>query len=394
MAIERSIERCCLLPSSRPRVVSVLLVSACAWSCAYLGWAVALVSAAVRVWYHRSRCWDPCSTTCHKPHSLYPTIAAITTITRHTMSKQKTGTDALLHWCQTNTANYRGVRVRDFDSSWADGLAFCALLHKFRPELIGSFDELSAANRAANLQLAFSKAESIGIPSLIDPEDILIPAKPDKFSIITYLTQYYHAFSDSARRSIQLSSSSSSSTNSSNASPATPPKLAFNSAASLRDSNVSTTSSLSSSSSSSSSAAPRGVVASRLANLSNKPKARGSIVVGAGAHEDRPTCGKCQTPISGATIQAVGSVFHKVRQPTSIQSNECRFISCYHRIESNRIMKLMLLMLLMLMLLMMVGMLHMLPMQQGAACSMYEYQGQAVLQAMWQCCLSIQVCDR
>jgi len=87
-------------------------------------------------------------------------------------------------------------------------------------------------------------------------------------------------------------------------------------------------------------------------------------------------------------------VFHKVRQPTSIQSNECRFISCYHRIESNRIMKLMLLMLLMLMLLMMVGMLHMLPMQQGAACSMYEYQGQAVLQAMWQCCLSIQVCDR
>jgi len=48
----------------------------------------------------------------------------------------------------------------------------------------------------------------------------------------------------------------------------------------------------------------------------------------------------------------------------------------------------------MLLMLMMVGMLHMLPMQQGAACSMYEYQGQAVLQAMWQCCLSIQVCDR
>lgn len=42
------------------------------------------------------------------------------------------------------------------------GLAFCALVHKFHPEMI-NFDSLSKANAIKNNQLAFSAAEKLGM---------------------------------------------------------------------------------------------------------------------------------------------------------------------------------------------------------------------------------------
>lgn len=72
--------------------------------------------------------------------------------------------EGLLLWCQKKTAGYRDVQVKDFTFSWQDGLAFCALIHRHRPDLI-DFDSLTKGSKAANLEKAFSVAENeLNIP--------------------------------------------------------------------------------------------------------------------------------------------------------------------------------------------------------------------------------------
>ena len=46
------------------------------------------------------------------------------------------GAKALEVWARRVTDGYPNVRVRDMSRSWKDGLAFCAILHKFRPDLL------------------------------------------------------------------------------------------------------------------------------------------------------------------------------------------------------------------------------------------------------------------
>lgn len=42
----------------------------------------------------------------------------------------------LLSWCQEQTREYHGVAIHDLTTSWKNGLAFCALIHKHCPELM------------------------------------------------------------------------------------------------------------------------------------------------------------------------------------------------------------------------------------------------------------------
>ena len=85
-------------------------------------------------------------------------------------SETKQAKDALLLWCQMKTAGYPNVNVRNFTTSWRDGLAFNAIIHKHRPDLI-QYEKLSKATPAYNLESAFGTAEDrLGLTRLLDVE--------------------------------------------------------------------------------------------------------------------------------------------------------------------------------------------------------------------------------
>eukprot|EP00835_Amoeboradix_gromovi_P001569 NODE_74_length_23402_cov_1.166974.p2 type:complete len:556 gc:universal NODE_74_length_23402_cov_1.166974:6025-4358(-) len=104
--------------------------------------------------------------------------------------------EGLLLWCQRKTQSYQPeVNIKEFSFSWQDGLAFCALIHRHRPDLL-DFNSLNKKDRHANMELAFSVADTkLNIARLLDPEDIIDLAKPDEKSVMTYVAQYFHAFS-------------------------------------------------------------------------------------------------------------------------------------------------------------------------------------------------------
>ena len=111
--------------------------------------------------------------------------------------------DALLLWCQMKTAGYNNVNVRNFSTSWKDGLAFNAIIHKHRPDLI-QYDRLSKSNAMHNLNNAFTVADKeLGLVKLLDVEDVNVD-NPDEKSIITYVVTYYHYFSKMKQETVQV----------------------------------------------------------------------------------------------------------------------------------------------------------------------------------------------
>lgn len=71
----------------------------------------------------------------------------------------------------------------------------CALLDIHRPDLI-DFEKLDKADHRGNMQLAFDlTSREIGIPDLLDVEDVCDVAKPDERSLMTYIAYWFHAFS-------------------------------------------------------------------------------------------------------------------------------------------------------------------------------------------------------
>ncbi|KAA8902874.1 hypothetical protein TRICI_005798 [Trichomonascus ciferrii] len=103
--------------------------------------------------------------------------------------------EGLLLWCQRKTAGYKGVEIKDFSSSWADGKAFCALIDRHRPDLL-DYEEIDPKDHKGNTALAFRiAAEEVGIPQLLDVEDVCDVAKPDERSVMTYVAYWFHAFS-------------------------------------------------------------------------------------------------------------------------------------------------------------------------------------------------------
>ncbi|XP_043827123.1 EH domain-binding protein 1-like protein 1 isoform X2 [Dromiciops gliroides] len=95
---------------------------------------------------------------------------------------------SLLEWCQEVTADYPGVRVTNFTTSWRNGLAFCAILHYFHPDKI-DFAALDPQNIKQNNKQAFDGFAALGVSRLLEPADMVLLAVPDKLIVMTYLCQ-------------------------------------------------------------------------------------------------------------------------------------------------------------------------------------------------------------
>ncbi|XP_041981507.1 alpha-actinin, sarcomeric isoform X2 [Aricia agestis] len=109
--------------------------------------------------------------------------------------EEMTAKEGLLLWCQRKTAPYKNVNVQNFHLSFKDGLAFCALIHRHRPDLI-DYSKLSKDNPLENLNTAFDVAEKyLDIPRMLDPDDLQNTALPDERAVMTYVSSYYHCFS-------------------------------------------------------------------------------------------------------------------------------------------------------------------------------------------------------
>lgn len=102
--------------------------------------------------------------------------------------KDRTPGQDLLEWCKEVTKDYPGVKVTNLTTSWRNGLAFCAVIHHFHPELI-EMSALSPHDVAGNCRIAFDAAEQLGIPRVIEPTDMNLLAVPDKLAVMTYLHQ-------------------------------------------------------------------------------------------------------------------------------------------------------------------------------------------------------------
>uniref|UniRef100_A0A8I6A690 F-actin monooxygenase n=1 Tax=Rattus norvegicus TaxID=10116 RepID=A0A8I6A690_RAT len=110
----------------------------------------------------------------------------------------------LLGWCQRQTDGYSGVNVTDLTMSWKSGLALCAIIHRYRPDLI-DFDSLDEQNVEQNNQLAFDIAEKeLGISPIMTGKEMASVGEPDKLSMVMYLTQFYEMFKDSLSSSDTL----------------------------------------------------------------------------------------------------------------------------------------------------------------------------------------------
>ncbi|VDO14398.1 unnamed protein product [Rodentolepis nana] len=103
---------------------------------------------------------------------------------------QRSAKEALLLWCQNKTKDYKNVDIKDFSTSWRDGMAFGALINNHEPEAL-DMSRLRPDRPIENLTIAFKVAEEcFDVPQMLDPQDVNVP-KPDERSIMTYVSSMY-----------------------------------------------------------------------------------------------------------------------------------------------------------------------------------------------------------
>ncbi|KAL6105802.1 uncharacterized protein ACO6RY_07249 [Pungitius sinensis] len=108
---------------------------------------------------------------------------------RHGGSKR----NSLLRWCQSRTHGYENIDITNFSSSWADGLAFCAVYHTYLPSHV-PYAALTPEDKRENLSLAFKTGETVGIEQTLTLEEMLRAGGPDWQRVLSYVENIYRHF--------------------------------------------------------------------------------------------------------------------------------------------------------------------------------------------------------
>ncbi|XP_072544036.1 EH domain-binding protein 1-like protein 1 isoform X2 [Salminus brasiliensis] len=115
---------------------------------------------------------------------------------------------SLLEWCQKVTHGYKGVKITNFSTSWRNGLAFCAILHHFQPDLV-NYEMLDPYDIKRNNKKAFDGFASLGISRLMEPSDMVLLAVPDRLIVMTYLNQIQTHYTGQELSVVQIEKNSS-----------------------------------------------------------------------------------------------------------------------------------------------------------------------------------------
>ncbi|XP_035384182.1 protein-methionine sulfoxide oxidase mical3b isoform X3 [Electrophorus electricus] len=119
-------------------------------------------------------------------------------LSRFTQQDSTAHSNKLLSWCQEQTRGYPGVCVTDLTTSWRSGLALCALIHRYRPDLI-DFDSLEEGEAELIGQLALDAAErEFGISPIMTGQEMSVLKETDSLCMVMYLSQLHDLLEETA----------------------------------------------------------------------------------------------------------------------------------------------------------------------------------------------------
>lgn len=132
-------------------------------------------------------------------------------------AKDVTPAHDLLEWCKEITKDYPQCNITNMTTSWSNGIAFCAIIHYFRPDLMWVFYhlpafrfekfnttiwrfsdmlEVSQNDPDGNIRMALKASEALGVPIVLHPSEIRRSRGPDKLALLTYLHQLRALFTN------------------------------------------------------------------------------------------------------------------------------------------------------------------------------------------------------
>ncbi|XP_017769097.1 PREDICTED: protein-methionine sulfoxide oxidase Mical isoform X2 [Nicrophorus vespilloides] len=102
--------------------------------------------------------------------------------------------DTLLPWIRDQIKEHEDLRVEDITSSFKDGRVLYALISHYRPDLL-DYSSVNAEDPTYNNQVVFDILDKeLGIPPVIQAEEMVASDGPDYVTMLSYLTQIYDVF--------------------------------------------------------------------------------------------------------------------------------------------------------------------------------------------------------